>query len=339
MRVGQLSHCLKNQKALGESMASCIKYFDSSVLQGKVQEGVEVCLFKVRYKSLLKPPRSEQEIIFDYYSCMLEGELSQLNGHKECYQFYQFGFLQKLLSVFLGVEGLIRILILTFALAAAIHKMTFRSSDSFLDFHSGDTLRKLRVASQKICRLGREQANELVDFFSEISRFIRRKSEVQQRYSPVTPKDDRVLANHEVPEDRKKASKLGASLSSNEAEQMPCEEYNCHNFVDEYKPVNLQSKGTDLVFDLTTKEGRKEWKAYINRGKKRQQSSNESTVSSCNGIIYKGLSGCTKTERAIELNPVLQNVPLYDRHGKPLRRVYIPGTGWISRRKYLEQHE
>lgn len=102
--------------------------------------------------------------------------------------------------------------------------------------------------------------------------------------------------------------------------------------------IGLTSKGKDRVFDLTTKSGREEWKEYVNRGRGQPVVRRENVVDQ-NNDQAENAAECIDQENNenIELDPFLQNVPLYDRHGKPLRRLCLPGIGWVSRRKFLER--
>ncbi|SCU78162.1 LAMI_0A03664g1_1 [Lachancea mirantina] len=84
----------------------------------------------------------------------------------------------------------------------------------------------------------------------------------------------------------------------------------------------------NLIFDLTTKDGRRNWKAYVGRNRI-QNLQKDCLWYGSNCLLEEPFNG-SKLEADTPR-------PLFDKEGKPFRRVYVPGQGWTSRQKFLNQ--
>ncbi|CDO92421.1 unnamed protein product [Kluyveromyces dobzhanskii CBS 2104] len=83
-------------------------------------------------------------------------------------------------------------------------------------------------------------------------------------------------------------------------------------------PFVIEEKEKGLLFDMTTKKGLDQWKTYVSKSDVKEKL--ETTqLPQLTPLSYSPIS------------PDLSKVNLFDKNGKPYRRVFLPGTGWVAR--------
>ncbi|SCV05897.1 LANO_0H17590g1_1 [Lachancea nothofagi CBS 11611] len=340
LEPGQLSRCLVRQRESGNQWVNCIPKASSFETSVTIRKDIELCLRKIEYRSLLGTPVPDEEIVFEYYSCVLNAELAYLIDRRQVSANPNFT---------IGLEMSIKLSILR--AAWTFSKLCILSSVVILwnrCLKSTFWDRRIHTPShfewvQRVLPLATNMANvhflnletKLVNTLRKLYRRIKKDVKTRKQVNIMESGEEVVTST-----DSQTVSEVFDFMEN--ASPACCNDENTDAVAADVQvrklSVNLTSKGNGLVFDLTTKEGRKEWKAYINRDKGQMLPPKESVLEN-KAIVNSALMDWTKAEkvRPIELDPALQNVPLYDKHGKPLRRVCVPGIGWISRRKYLEQ--
>lgn len=108
-----------------------------------------------------------------------------------------------------------------------------------------------------------------------------------------------------------KISFLEDTINISEVKQIP----------EEKSPLILETKKKGLLFDLTTDEGMTEWKSYVHNN------SNSNIETKIPKLTPPTIS---------PLSSDLGKVNLFDKNGKPFRRVFVPGSGWMTRKKCIE---
>ncbi|KAH3898885.1 uncharacterized protein SCDLUD_005226 [Saccharomycodes ludwigii] len=96
--------------------------------------------------------------------------------------------------------------------------------------------------------------------------------------------------------------------------------------------IRIHGRKTGMIFDLTSKEGRRIWKDYIGSNKSTRTNQEQQQQQQANSNI--------QNENLTSASEPLSNFPTdirtEDKDGNPYRRVYVPGRGWYSRMRYLE---
>lgn len=90
----------------------------------------------------------------------------------------------------------------------------------------------------------------------------------------------------------------------------------------EKSPLVIQEKNTGLLFDMKTQKGITNWKKYV--GKIEDHEGPPTKIPELTPLSFSPIS------------PDLSKVNLFDKNGKPFRRVFLPGTGWITRNKCIQ---
>ncbi|KAM3163818.1 hypothetical protein ACU8KH_02294 [Lachancea thermotolerans] len=310
--------------------------------------GVSSCLLDIEKKNSLGQYRSEEAIVFEYYACIINVELRVLADLREQRKLHQYplkgNWLAKDVSILANATKCLVIVAILIAFRRYIEL-------SFLN-----VVEELRSQSCLLMTALDLRINALASNVSNLETSMGTKLQKLRK---------RVKVGVQSSLETKTVSILSKENMGN-TEKFPAIEKNCvgrqAKFVDEFSicshesggdepsgdfglplqrsehlPLELASKKKGLLFDLTTKKGRNDWKEYINRDIRRI-AAHQINAAGQSAIVKSSVdcnSGGSKENDV--LDDTLQNVPLYDRHGKPLRRICVPGIGWISRKKYLEQ--
>ena len=86
---------------------------------------------------------------------------------------------------------------------------------------------------------------------------------------------------------------------------------------DTKSPFVIQEKEKGLLFDMTTKKGLARWRDYVSKSDQNEKI--EIKAPQLTPLSFSPIS------------PDLSKVNLFDKNGKPFRRVFLPGTGWVAR--------
>lgn len=197
-------------------------------------------------------------------------------------------------------------------------------------------------ASSRFCYRGGSSDNQKPDNFKKSSTREYSKTNVtftEQEYSKISvPKDTANLEERCLSRDLK--ADVVPSIHSRDGTSKNVE--NC-------APVTVQGKHKGLIFDLTTKKGREQWRNHIlrNKAKKKEDGCIDSGMDSVD--ISKATVVSLSTEQDTKEKTIVgssatsseeaknfPNIVLSDKNGKPFRRIFVPSYGWLSRNKCLE---
>ncbi|SCU84512.1 LAFA_0D10352g1_1 [Lachancea sp. 'fantastica'] len=334
--IGQLSRFLLDKENHGQSLGICFHEWSKAEVANQFSRKVNTCLVDIKNRKALGSFLSEEEVILDYYNCLLRAELSYLRKAKRS----QFPFELELptaesamLFKSKAASFIMGLFFLTWMLSSTTRLEQLREK---LILSRCRPLKNLRISGFRpsmgqLSRFG----SKIIGKYRELNPFSKLEANLSERCSFSSFGETRV--DGKTPEARDKVQSHGKEAD------VTLKNEELTNVVDtgialKEVSINLMPKNRALVFDLTTKEGRKEWKTYISRDKFKQIPQEERTCAHHN-LTANGVTSLTDPHlsTSLELDASLENVPLYDKHGKPLRRVCVPGIGWISRRKYLEQ--
>ncbi|CEP60468.1 uncharacterized protein LALA0_S01e11562g [Lachancea lanzarotensis] len=333
--IGQLSRFLLNE-GKDAAIVDCFHKESKFEAAGSIQSDENDCLADIKNSKVTNSVKNEEELILDFYSCLFRAELSYLRNART---------LQAPSKISLaGVENSIPFTSRAACLVIGLAFLTWTLSSvrRFEQLDTRNVLSRLRILANLSLSRIHPIYNQIGELETKVLSRLRKLGILRQTGLSVDDQGKSPIFNElrrdgNIPKASNETHVQGEGLdaiSKNEEITGVVETYVGLKDL----PINLMSKNKALVFDLTTKEGRKEWKTYISRDKYRQLSCREQIYAHYNSPAeFSTRVTEAQVAPSFEMDPSLENVPLYDKHGKPLRRVCVPGIGWISRRKYLEQ--
>ncbi|CUS20316.1 LAQU0S01e03862g1_1 [Lachancea quebecensis] len=311
--------------------------------QASLDPSVPACLLDIEQKSSLGLYGSEEEVVFEYYACIISRELRVLADRREQRQLKknppEGNWLAKHLPALVDTAKCL-IIIVTLIAFQRYFELSFLKIIEELRNQSHTLMSALdfevSAVASNVLNLEASMGIKLQKLKKKVKGDIRssgkakavsvqsRKSECSMETFPAIEKDSKGRETDLLDKISLCSNETASRINSPLQKTMRL-------------PLELVSKKKGLLFDLTTKKGRNDWKEYINRDIRQIPAHRRNTAEELAIVNSSETRRNNSSEEKYALDESLQNVPLYDKHGKPLRRICVPGIGWISRKKYLEQ--
>ncbi|SCU92875.1 LAME_0F01860g1_1 [Lachancea meyersii CBS 8951] len=340
--IGQVSRCLLRHKQSVNHWADCVLELTDVVGSGAIERNVGRCLTKIKLEASSFPSMTEEGLLFEYYSCLLSAELAYLRHAKEQPRSSELSWIriENVKYFILRAESLMRRLLIWGCILVLALKDHSRLRNIRLKERLASKLPWLLNRNEhRFCAINVQMIKlktELLKMLHELYQSIEGSfnASAQGKSADFGEKENDDLKLEPVTD-------LSGGLGDGSLIRSGGENTTGIDLSIKLRDlsVNLMPKDRALVFDLTTKEGRRDWKTYVNRDKSRPSSCREKGFADGGLPVKKASLTCTADQNAhlLEEDSELENVALYNKHGKPLRRIFVPKIGWISRRKYLEQ--